>query len=149
MQSNRLPDSWVESLLDRMAAMYGEKFVRQWERTNPSAMRDMWAESLGQFDGERIKWALLHLVSNNPFPPTLPEFVMLCRQAPRPEAPALPAPIVPKSVAQQRAEELAQASEKIASAKKDYKLWAREVLANPRVFPPISEKFARMALGSE
>ncbi|MCM2312201.1 MAG: hypothetical protein NDI84_12440 [Steroidobacteraceae bacterium] len=147
-QSTRLPDAWVKSLLDRMAAMYGEKFVRQWEKTDPDAMRDMWAESLGRFDGDQIKWALQHLVGNNPFPPTLPEFVMLCRQAPRKETPALPAPVVPKSVAQRRAEELAQAAEKITGAKKDPKGWAREVLAEPKKFPGISVKFARMALGA-
>lgn len=148
-QSMRLPESWVDSLLARMSAMYGEKFVRQWERTNPDAMRDMWADALGPFDGERIKWALQYLIANNPFPPTLPEFVGLCRQAPRTEVAALPAPVVPRSVAQKRAEELAQASEKIAKGNKDPKAWAREILATPKRFPFISVKFAHMALGSD
>lgn len=123
--STRLPDAWVKSLLDRMAAMYGEKFVRQWEKTDPDAMRDMWAASLGCYDGEQIKWALLHLVSNNPFPPTLPEFVLLCKQAPRPEAPALPAPVVPPEVAKERASELERAARKIAEKGSDPLRWAK------------------------
>lgn len=145
-QSTRLPDSWVKSLLDRMAAMYGEKFVRQWEKTDPDAMCDMWADALGQFDGERIKWALLHLVANNPFPPTLPEFVMLCKQAPRKEVPALPAPVVPVEVAKARAVELDQAAQKIAAKPRDSRQWARDILANPRAFPSCSVKCAREAM---
>lgn len=146
-QSMRLPDSWVESLLNRMAAIYGEKFLNLWSRTPPADMRDMWADALGRFDGEQIKWALHHLIANNPFPPTLPEFVMLCRQAPRPEVPALPAPVVPKEVAKARAAELESAAKRVASKKSDGRGWAREILANPRQFPHISVKFAREALG--
>lgn len=145
-QSTRLPDSWVKSLLDRMAAMYGEKFVRQWEKTDPDAMRDMWAESLGRFDGERIKWALQHLVANNPFPPTLPEFVMLCKQAPRLEVPALQAPVVPAEVAKGRAAELEQAAQKIAAKPKDFRKWARDILANPKGYPAYSVKCAKEAM---
>lgn len=147
-QSTRLPDLWVKSLLDRMAAMYGEKFVRQWEKTNPDAMRDMWAESLGHFHGEQIKWALLHLVQNNPFPPTLPEFAMLCRQAPRPEVPALPAPVVPPEVARARAVELEDAAKRIAKKPQDFRKWARDIMANPNAFPPYSVKCAKEALGA-
>ena len=147
--SMRLPDSWVDSLLARMSAMYGEKFVRQWEKTDPAAMRDMWADALGPFDSERIKWALQNLLANNPFPPTLPEFVMICRQSPRPEVPALPAPDVPLSTRQQRAAELADAAEKVAGKKQDPKRWAREILANPRGFPAYSVKCAKEALGCD
>lgn len=147
-QSTRLPDSWVKSLLDRMAAMYGEKFVRQWEKTDPDAMRDMWADSLGRYDGEQIKWALLHLVANNPFPPTLPEFVMLCKQAPRPEVPALPAPVVAPEVAKQRAREIERTAEQIASKPKDPRKWAKDILANPRAYPSYSVKCAKEAMGA-
>lgn len=146
-QSKRMPDSWVESLLSRMSAMYGTKFVSQWERADPAQMRDMWAESLGHFHGEQIKWALLHLVQNNPFPPTLPEFAILCRQAPRPEVPALPAPVVPPSVARARAAELEAAAERIAKKPQDFRKWAREIMANPSAFPPYSVKCAKEALG--
>lgn len=146
--STRLPDSWVESLLNRMSAIYGTKFVAQWERTNPAEMRDMWAEALGPFDGERIKWALLQLVANNPFPPTLPEFVMLCRQAPRKESPALPAPVVPVDVARSRAAELEAASQKIAAKPKNFRKWAEEILANPKAYPAYSVKCAKEAIGA-
>ena len=149
MQSKPLPDSWIKSLLDRMAAMYGEKFVRQWEKTDPSAMREMWANALGRYDGEQIKWALLHLVGNNPFPPTLPEFVILCRQAPRSEIPSLPAPVVPQEVARARAAEIEAASRKIAAKPQDFRKWARDILANPRVFPPYSVKCAQEAMGCD
>lgn len=121
MQSTRLPDSWVKLLLDRMSAMYGEKFVRQWEKTDPDVMRNLWAESLGCFAGEQIKWALLHLAANNPYPPTLPEFVILCKQAPRPQPPALPAPSIDYD---EVAPYIAEAAKQVAAPREDMLGWA-------------------------
>lgn len=122
--TRRIPDHWVTSLLDKLAAIYGAKFAAQWSGTNPDAMRDMWAEALGPYDGERIKWALVQARDNNPFPPTLPEFVLLCKQAPRKEAPALPAPKVDPEIAHMRAQEAAQAAKRL-SDKRDYHSWAK------------------------
>ena len=80
--SMRLPDSWVESLLARMLATYGQKFRSQWADVPPETLRETWAVALGRFDGARIKWALEQMVATCPWPPTLPEFVAMCRQAP-------------------------------------------------------------------
>lgn len=83
--TQRLPDAWVESLLARMLAIYGNRFQAQWADVPPASMRESWAATLGRFTGEQIKWALEQMVDSCPWPPTLPEFVALCRQAPRPE----------------------------------------------------------------
>lgn len=139
MPSMPLPDAWVKSLFGKFAAMYGEKFANQWRNVPESEIVSVWAEALGAYadDGEhrgqRIKWALAQLRDNNPFPPTLPEFLQIVRQAPRQEAPALPAPKVSPEVAHQRAEEMAQAVRKIAAKQVDGLAWARRADLVPKV----------------
>jgi hypothetical protein len=108
-----------------MLSIYGSKFAAQWEKVEPAAMRATWGDALGHYDGERIKWALDHLIANNPYPPTLPEFVALCRQAPRPQPVALPAPEVSAEVQAQRLADLERAARKIAEPNQDHIAWAR------------------------
>ena len=128
--STRLPDSWVESLLARMLATYGQKFRSQWADVPPETLRETWAVALGRFDGERIKWALEQMIATCPWPPTLPEFVALCRQAPRPEpANGLPAPNVVRDSIQrvQQAAETAPKREEMFAYAKPGRDWARSL----------------------
>jgi hypothetical protein len=83
--------------------------------------------------GQRLKWALAQLRDNNPFPPSLPEFIALVRQAPRPEVPALPSPKVAPEVASQRADEMAQTVKRITSKQRDYLDWAKRADLVPSI----------------
>lgn len=128
MQSTHLPASWVESLFGKLAAMYGDAFARKWDGVAKPELIAMWAEALGPYAdegehrGQRIKWALMHLRDNNPFPPSLPEFVALVKQAPRPQAKALPAP---KLSPEDAAPKIAEVARKIASPNQDFTWWAK------------------------
>lgn len=124
----RLPDHWVESLLARMLAIYGQKFRSQWADVPAESMRETWAVALGRFDGERIKWALDQMIATCPWPPTLPEFAALCRQAPRDEPAKLPAPEVPPSVIEARQAE-AQAIAARVAGNVPGKDWAHKLRA--------------------
>ncbi len=124
----RLPDAWVESLLARMLAIYGQKFRSQWADVPAESMRETWAVALGRFDGERIKWALEQMIATCPWPPTLPEFAALCRQAPRDEPAKLPAPNVPPSVIEARQAEAQAIAAKVA-ANVPSKAWAHKLRA--------------------
>lgn len=77
-----LPDAWVAKILDHMAAMYGSKFSALWGDVDPAKVRAMWAHKLAGFADrpEAIKRAL-DALDSSPFPPTLPEFLTLCRDA--------------------------------------------------------------------
>ena len=145
--STRLPDSWVESLLARMLATYGQKFRSQWADVPPETLRETWAVALGRFDGERIKWALEQMITTCPWPPTLPEFVALCRQAPREEPAKLPAPSPSE---QQRAERVEQLAGGAFAARSPGKAWAKihraDFLAGRRLMP-IQIELASSALG--
>lgn len=139
MQSTHLPASWVESLFGKLAALYGDQFLRKWEHVPKADLLQTWAEGLGPYAdegehrGQRLKWALAQLRDNNPFPPSLPEFIALVRQSPRPEVPALPAPKVAPEVASQRADEMAQTVKRITSKQRDYLDWAKRADLVPSI----------------
>jgi len=111
-----------------MLAIYGQKFRSQWADVPAESMRETWAVALGRFDGERIKWALDQMIATCPWPPTLPEFAALCRQAPRDEPAKLPAPEVPPSVIEARQAE-AQAIAARVAGNVPGKDWAHKLRA--------------------
>ena len=77
-----LPDAWIARIFDHMAALYGSKFADLWRGTEPDKVRAMWADKLAGFADKplAIKQALSAL-DERPFPPTMPEFLTLCREA--------------------------------------------------------------------
>lgn len=157
-----LPDSWVERIFDRMQGLYGSLWLDRWrsgETIEQNGVRfdrglllakATWGEELAGFadQPERISRAL-EGCRHCRFPPTLPEFLDLCRQQHSEPLKALPAPEIPADVRRARSAELNQAAKKIATKKSDGREWAREILKSPKQFPHISVKFARMALGDE
>ncbi len=101
-----LPDSWVERIFDRMQGMYGSLWVDRW-RSGETVQRGgrqfdrgllnakaTWAEALAGFAGqpERIGRALESCRSKS-LPPTLPEFIELCRNQVAEQRVALPPPV--------------------------------------------------------
>lgn len=65
-----------------MGGLYGSKFLDLWRMSDMEKVRDLWAEKLSGFRGMpgAIKEALDSLDSK-PYPPTLPEFLQMCREA--------------------------------------------------------------------
>lgn len=79
------PVPWAVKLIDRLHALYGAQFLRQWEGLEKPAMALAWAEELAGYTGDEIARGLAACKSR-PFPPTLPEFLLLCRPTLSPEA---------------------------------------------------------------
>ena len=81
--SKPLPPAWVDRLFSRLAAFYGsQKLATMWVDADMAEVKAVWSEQLGRFEPASISAALQRLVdSGNQWPPTLPEFVELCRQA--------------------------------------------------------------------
>lgn len=73
-----VPESWIDSLFTRMIGMYGSKFADLWRGTDLQSVRRLWASELFSLTREELKLgvAMLH---TRAFPPTLPEFMGLCR----------------------------------------------------------------------
>jgi hypothetical protein len=73
-----LPTSWIERLFDRLSGFYGSKFGDLWRGCDIESVKRTWAEALAGYSPDEIKHGLNACLSRI-FPPTLPEFLMLCR----------------------------------------------------------------------
>lgn len=106
-----LPESWIEKIFAKFEARYGSLFLDRWRGCNMANVKETWAEELANFEDkpECIGYALKVLATSK-FPPTLPEFLEACRQAPRKEAPALR--YVPTAEDEERARQAAASAAK-------------------------------------
>lgn len=92
----RLPDRWIERIFAHMAASYGTRFADLWAGQDAATVKAFWAVKLGGFAGrgDVIK-AALDALDEQPTPPSLPQFLAICRtqtrRLPSPHL-ALPAP---------------------------------------------------------
>lgn len=77
-----LPESWVSKIFSHMSAYYGTLFLDRWRDADLAEVKRIWAEALSSFSDnpECFKAALKALIEGSAFPPTLPEFVALCRR---------------------------------------------------------------------
>ncbi|WP_349609101.1 hypothetical protein [Cupriavidus sp. DF5525] len=73
-----IPESWVDSLFARMSGMYGSKFADLWRGTDLPSVRRLWGKELASLSRDELRRGSDALLGR-PFPPTLPEFVSLCR----------------------------------------------------------------------
>lgn len=78
--SKALPESWVEKIFERLLAYYGRQFADMWASADVVSVKRVWAQELGHLKPEQIASGLKACLANR-FPPSLPEFLMLCRPA--------------------------------------------------------------------
>jgi len=76
--SNALPAHWIDSLLTRFEVYYGDKFHRQWANVPRDTMRKQWAVDLARLTKEELA-AGVEALKGEAWPPTLPEFLNLCK----------------------------------------------------------------------
>ena len=81
--STALPSAWIDRLFQRFSVMYGKHWADLWEGVPMADVKDAWRTELGGVTGEQIVAALK---ACGTFPPTLPEFVALCRPPSKPVA---------------------------------------------------------------
>lgn len=77
-ESQALPESWIERLLDKMLLSYGKKFLDQWGGVDTDKLVRHWSEELASYTREELARGYAALESRE-WPPTLPEFKKLCR----------------------------------------------------------------------
>ena len=78
----------VELLFAKFRALYGVKLADQWAGCDLDEVKASWDEALSDLDLAEVRAGLKALIrAGKPFPPTLPEFYVLCR--PRIDIPAV------------------------------------------------------------
>ncbi len=82
-QPSSIPDAWLARLFDRLTAIYGsQKVGAMWMDADMGQVKAAWGHALAKYPPEAIASALQDLPElPNPWPPTLPEFVTLVREA--------------------------------------------------------------------
>lgn len=78
-RSSALPEPWIERLFSRFEAMYGAKFADAWKGCDLRNVKVVWAEALGACSREELAAGISGCLRKD-WPPTLPEFLKLCRQ---------------------------------------------------------------------
>lgn len=73
-----IPQHWVESLFQKMLFTYGAKFADQWRGANTDGVKRHWAIELGALTDDQLRTGVAALKTRG-WPPTLPEFLALCR----------------------------------------------------------------------
>ena len=146
-----LSNQAIDRLFTRLGATYGA----QWDKSLGSAplgdVKTLWAHELSTYANSlhRIAWALENLP---PRCPNVIEFKQLCRQAPAPEATALPEPKADPDRLKRELAKLADIKKAVVADKVDHKAWAKKIMfrykAGERI-NPTSLRFAREALRHE
>ncbi|NGZ86425.1 hypothetical protein [Duganella aceris] len=73
-----IPKHWIESLFKKMAFTYGTKLADQWRGTDTAGVKQHWALELGALTNAQL-CAGVAALNTRPWPPTLPEFIAMCR----------------------------------------------------------------------
>jgi hypothetical protein len=144
-----LPRKKVDEIFRYFEAAYGSLFIDRWKNGDIEEVKALWATELAPFaDGPHcFSSALRAMISDGlKFPPSLPEFVQLCRRCYKPESrAALQAP--GEVTSKDRAPELAA---KILNKPRDYRAWAHELKArreSGEILSLIQQQLASEALG--
>ena len=126
-----MPDAWVAKIFDHMSGLYGSKFADLWNGSNVDSVRRMWAVKLAGFaDMPKAIKEALDALDSKPYPPTLPEFLALCREAGRRHAvPVAAIEYKPTPEEQEKADEMIQqAAKSITTDRRDHRAWVDALL---------------------
>jgi hypothetical protein len=96
-----MPASWIDRIFDKLTMVYGHQFIGRWSGLDLAKVKSDWAHELDGMEAhpKAISYALQRLDPDSP--PTVLQFRELCRRAPEPKPPALPAPEVNQAAAQE------------------------------------------------
>lgn len=103
-----------------------------------------WWHLLSKYDYEQVEKAVDSFVKSSSKPPTPNDILSLCQHKVTIHA-RLPSPLS-KQANQEYAKEVVDFVAKQPKATRDFKGWARKILANPSAYPDISFRLATEAL---
>lgn len=81
------PEHWVTALFEKMSRMWGNTFLDKWRDVDLAGVKVEWGKGLRKLSTPELKAGVDAMLTLK-FPPTLPEFYALCKQARASELPA-------------------------------------------------------------
>jgi len=76
--TDAIPQKWIQKLFNEMLLAYGKKFTEQWSGADPDELQLHWARKLSGMTGPEMKRGVEKLDTRD-WPPTLPEFIKMCK----------------------------------------------------------------------
>lgn len=73
-----IPFTWIDKIFNNLAMMFGHQFKNQWQGYDPIEVRLFWAKELRNFDKDEIATGYAAIKTLD-YPPSLPQFLKLCR----------------------------------------------------------------------
>lgn len=143
-----LPLKAIDRLFDRLSATYGTEWANRWQGLDDVAVKSLWAHELSGFAGRlsAIAWALENLPARSP---NAIEFKHLCRCAPTPDQPRLPAAKADPERLKSELSKLSEVRAKAVASSVDHKAWARRIMGRYEGgdrLNPTTLRFAKEAL---
>ena len=84
MQLTDAPQTLGGLVVQEMRLLYGAKFAQQWQGLSPRELREAWDKHLADMTEREVRAGLVACLSRE-WPPSLPEFLKLCRPWMNPE----------------------------------------------------------------
>jgi len=115
-----------------------------WADIPVDAVKAEWQAKLSGMSSKTVFKAVDYCSDNLKFPPTLPEFVQLCKAStPHEITKAIGRQFTPEEL-QKNHERITEISHGIsAKSKSDYRAWIKPIIANSSHYPDISLKLAK------
>ena len=85
MPPNPTSNAMANQVINEMRALYGARFTQQWQGLTPRELKSSWETHLHGLQEAEVMAGLQACLSRD-WPPTLPEFLRLCRPWLHPEA---------------------------------------------------------------
>jgi hypothetical protein len=76
--TNPVPEHWIDALFAKMSTYYGNKFADMWRDSNMQSVKSVWSQELGKLSREDFARGA-NLLSTQEWPPSLPQFIKLCK----------------------------------------------------------------------
>lgn len=140
----------IDRLFLRMASFYGKHWLDMWTDIPVDSVKHEWQSKLTGMSSKTVFKAVDYCADNLRFPPTLPEFVQLCKaNTPQEMTKAISRQFTPDEL-QKNHERITEISNGIsAKARTDYRAWIKPIIANPKAYPDISLKLAKEVEGMQ
>ena len=117
-----------------------------WSDVPIDSVHAEWQKTLSVFSAKTVFGAVDYCADNLKFPPTLPEFKLICKaRTPQEITKALERKFSDDEIEANK-RRIEKISKDLTASKVDHKAWARKVRANPSDYPEDSLKKANQAL---
>lgn len=134
----------IDRLFLRMASFYGKHWLDMWADVPVDSVKAEWQAKLSGMSSKTVFKAVDYCADNLRFPPTLPEFVQLCKaNTPHEINKAIGRQFTQEEL-QKNHERITEISNGISTkSKTDFRAWIKPIIANPKAYPDISLKLAK------